>query len=569
MMWVTLVRALARLYPASVSVGEELRRSLSFLGDPVAPETVVRAGYGGALLVACLLTPVGVALTGLPIPVVVLVALTAALGVAHLVHEGPMLLAAARRSLALGAAPGIVARAVLRMRITPTTESAATFAASTGEGPLADSLAEHVRRARGRPDSGFESFAAEWDDWFPELGRAVTLVATAADAPPGERPRSLDRSLRTVLDGTRDRMAAFANEIQGPATGLYAFGVLLPLALIAVLPAAATAGVPVTATMLVVVYCLVLPGVVLLGSVWLLLRRPVAFPPPVVDRSHPEIDGEWWLPVLAALGACLAVGFVGFILLPSWSVPLAAVVTGIGSGLVAWFRPVVRVRNHARAVESGLVDALYLVGREVGTGSAVETAIARAGETLDGETGAVLADAVRRQRQLCIDVRTAFLGEQGAVADVPSPRVRSTATLLALAAREGRPAGGAIVSMASHLEELQSVESEAKRQLGRITGTLRSTATIFGPLVAGITVSLAGEMGGLGATSTDSAAVPVAVLGPIVGTYVVVLTTILTALAVGLENGLDRSLVGYRVGGALLCSVWVFLAAYVAGGLFV
>jgi len=568
-MLVRLVSGLARLYPAPVSTSEELRRSLSFLDDPVEPEVVVRAGFGAALLLACLLLPAGLVFTGLPAPLVVLVSTTVAIGCTHLIHRGPELLASARRSLALGAAPGIVARAVLRMRITPTTESAAEFSASTGDGPLAESLAEHVRRARGAPGSGFESFATEWDDWFPELGRAVTLVGTAADAQPEERPRSLDRALRTVLDGTRDRMAAFANEIQGPATGLYAFGVLLPLALIAVLPAAATAGVPVTPTMLVVVYCLILPGVVLLGSVWLLLRRPVAFPPPTVDRSHPDIDGEWWKPAFVALGTCLGIATVGTALLPAWSVPLAAIATGVGVGLFAWFRPVVRVRNHARAVEAGLVDALYLIGREVGTGTAVETAIGRTGDRLDDETGDVLSEAVRRQRQLRIDVRTAFLGEHGAVAEIPSPRVQSTATLLALAAREGRPTGSAIVSMASHLEELRTVETDAKRQLGRITGTLRSTATIFGPLVAGITVSLAGEMGRLDATSTETAAVPVSVLGPIVGTYVVLLTLILTSLAVGLENGLDRPLVGYRVGGALVCSVWVFMAAYIAGGLFV
>lgn len=567
-MLLALVRALASLYPATVTASEDLHRSLSFLDDPVDPPVIVRAGYGGALVVASVLIPVGFVLSVPPL-VVVLGATTAALAATHLVHSAPALLASARRSLALGAAPGIVARAVLRMRITPTAESAATFAASTGDGPLAASLAEHVKRSRGHPGSGLDSFAAEWGEWFPELGRATTLVTTAADAQPGERPRSLDRALRTVLDGTHDRMATFANEIQGPATALYAFGVLLPLALIAVLPAAATAGIPVTPTMLVVVYWVVLPGIVLLGAGWLLLRRPVAFPPPPVDRSHPAIAGKWWRPVLAGGVAGLVVALVGVGLLPPWSRPLAVVVSGLGTGLLAWFRPIVGVRDHARAVEDGLVDALYLVGREVQGGTAVETAIERAGDRLDGETGTVLSAAVRRQRQLRIGVKTAFLGEHGAVIDVPSPRVRSTARLLALAAREGRPAGGAIVSMASHLEELQAVENEARRQLGRITGTLRSTATIFGPLVAGVTVSLAGEMGGLGGTNAETAAIPVAVLGPIVGTYVILLAAILTTLAVGLEHGLDRPLVGYRVGGALLCAVWVFLAAYIAGGLFV
>lgn len=564
-----ILRALAALYPSPVSPSSELRRSLEFLDAPIDAETVIRAGYGGAVVVAVAVTPLLLLVPTPYVPAAVFGVLLLSVGTVHLVHSGPRVFASAARSLALGAAPGIVARAVLRMRITPTVESAAAFAAATGDGPLAASLSTHVRRARGTPDAGLASFAAEWDEWFPELSRAVTLVAAAADARPVERPRSLDRALGTVLDGTRDRMAAFANEIQGPATALYAFGVLLPLALIAVLPAAATAGLRITPPLLVTVYWIVLPGAVAVGAAWLLLRRPVAFPPPTVRRSHPEATGRWWRPLLAGALACGGVAVLAPLVLPPWSTPLVAVTTGVGTLLFAWFRPVVRVRDHARAVEAGLVDALYLIGREVQTGVAVETAIDRTSSTVDGEIGTVLADAARRQRQLRIDVHRAFLGEYGAVADVPSSRAKSTAVLLDLAAREGRPAGGAIVSMASHLEELQSVEADASRQLGRLTGTLRSTATIFGPLVAGITVSLAGQMGGLDTTATETAAVPVTVLGPVVGVYVVVLAAILIALAVGLEHGLDRPLVCYRVGGGVLCSIWIFLAAYVAGGLFV
>ena len=69
---------------------------------------------------------------------------------------------------------------------------------------------------------------------------------TAATTGAGERARTLDRAMDAVLDGTRDRMAAFADDVQGPATAVYAFGVLLPLALVSVLPAARAAGLPAT-----------------------------------------------------------------------------------------------------------------------------------------------------------------------------------------------------------------------------------------------------------------------------------------------------------------------------------
>ncbi|MEF8831084.1 MAG: hypothetical protein V5A23_06055, partial [Halobacteriales archaeon] len=134
-----LVRTLARLYPWPVDASDELERSLAFLGAPVTSEAVVRTGYGAAVLT---LPAVGVAavVVGVPAVLAALAALVGAVGIAHAVHAAPVVAARLRRTNALGDAPDLVGRAVLRMRISPTPESAARFAADTGDGPLADSL---------------------------------------------------------------------------------------------------------------------------------------------------------------------------------------------------------------------------------------------------------------------------------------------------------------------------------------------------------------------------------------------------------------------------------------------
>jgi hypothetical protein len=117
--------------------------------------------------------------------------------------------------------------------------------------------------------------------------------------------------------------------------------------------------------------------------------------------------------------------------------------------------------------------------------------------------------------------------------------------------------------MADHVDDLQRVEREARRELASVTGTLRNTAAIFGPLVGGATVALADGM----ATGTLGEPLPTAALGLAVGGYVLLLATILTALATGLERGFDRALVGYRLGLALLSAVGSLLAGYVGAGL--
>lgn len=578
----TVSAALARLYPWPVDPSTELRRSLGYLGSDVAAATVVRAGYGAAAVAALGGLLVATTLGG-PVLVAVSCALALALGVAHGVHRLPVFLANARRTRAVGAVTGLVGRAVLRMRLEPTAERAARFAARTGDGPLADSLGDHVQRATGTPESGFDGFAREWREWFPALDRAVALLTASAVASGDERGRSLDRALSAVLDGTRRQMSTFAGEIRGPATALYAFGVLLPLALVGVLPAARVAGVPVSLPLFVALYDVLLPLSILAACGWLLVRRPVAFPPPHVGRGHPDVPTRPWREVVASTVAAGGGWLVGSTFV-SWAGPLAAVGFGSGTALAVRYRPVKSVRDRVRAVESGLPDALYLVGRRVAEGTAVETALARASEETTDATGDLLADAARVQRSLRVGVRAAFFGRYGVLGDVPSDRVRGTAGLLALAATQGAPAGSAIVAMADQLDSLQEVEREARQELTAITGTLANTAALFAPLVGGATVTLADRMAaadGAGGSTPEAAtagastltgggdALVTSALGTAVGVYVLLLAVLLTTLAVGLEHGLDRALVGYRVGLALLAATTTYLVAIVAAGLLV
>jgi hypothetical protein len=552
---------LARLWPWPVETDADLDRALAFLDANFDSRSLTRVGNGAGVLVAlAALLALALAPAHLRAPVAAgLLAL--ALGIAYATRRGPIWLATARRTAALGTAPALVARAVLRMRVEPASERAAAFAAE-GSGPLADSLAEHVRRTAGTPDSGLAAFGATWADWNPPLRRAVLLVEAAAEAPAGERGRTLDRAMDAILDGTRDRMAAFAGRVRGPTTALYAFGVLLPLALVAVLPAARVAGLPLSIPVLIVLYDLLLPVILVCAGAWLLVRRPAAFPPPAVPRSHPDVPDRRW-PALGAGVALALVALVGTAPLPGWTRWISVSGASLGATLVVWFHPVKLVRDDARAVEAHLTDALYLVGRRVSDGAAVETAIADAAPEVAGRTGETLAEAAGVQRRLRVGVRESFLGDHGALADVPSPQARSVAALLAIAAREGRPAGRAVVSMADHVDDLQRVEREARRELASVTGTLRNTAAIFGPLVGGATVALADGM----ATGTLGEPLPTAALGLAVGGYVLLLATILTALATGLERGFDRALVGYRLGLALLSAVGSLLAGYVGAGL--
>ncbi|ESP87839.1 hypothetical protein K933_12031, partial [Candidatus Halobonum tyrrellensis G22] len=202
-----------------------------------------------------------------------------------------------------------------------------------------------------------------------------------------------------------------------------------------------------------------------------------------------------------------------------------------------------------------------------------------AGDDLPGSAGEAFAEATRRRRALRVGVRRAFCGDHGPFADATSPRLRGAAALLAVAAREGRPAGGALVDHAERLDDLREHERAARRELASVTETLTNTAALFGPLVGGATVALAGRLaaatgaGSATATAAEASAfggaapLPPTVLGPAVGAYVLLLAVLLTALATGVERGLDRALLARRIGLALLTATGSFLAGVVGAGL--
>ncbi|WP_275881699.1 secretion system protein [Halorhabdus sp. BNX81] len=560
-----LLVGLAQLYPVDVDVSAELADSVTFLDSTHAPETYVRAGFGAGIVGA--VAPVTLVLW-LPWYGATFASLICSLSAIHVIQTLPHVQAAFKRTEALGDAPNLIGRAVLRMQIEPATESAVRFAADTGSSSLAANLSTHIDAAVGTPRTGLLSFAEEWADRFPAMRRSAYLLASAQQAPDGERARTLDRSLAAVLDGTRDRMAEFTNAIRGPTTMLYAFGVMVPLALVALVPAVGFVGYDISIWYLVVGYDIVLPIGLTGASLWLLKRRPIAFPPPKVTRSHPDVPSRL-LPTLlwGAIGVIAGYTLVT-VLGVTHLAPVTAAGLGIGAMLIAYVRPILHVRTHVREIESNLTDALYLTGRLVDDGKSVETAIQRAGDQVPAATGELFERAAGLQRRLHLSVQEAFLGEYGVVKDVPSPRVRATVELLAIAAEQGAPAGRAIVSMADHLDELRDVEAQTRRQLSTITDTIDNTATFFGPMVAGATVGLAGGLSNDGtAVLAEATTLPTDQLGLVIGGYVISLSFILVPLSVALEDGLDRPLIGYRVGRSLLGAVPIYVITVVVVGL--
>jgi hypothetical protein len=586
--------------------GDDLDRACAFLGlavdaDHIAAAAATSGVVGGAsvLVIAVAAMFVGGSWRS-PLTAVLVGCVPIAAGwlVTASVQRAPVIAASAVRTRAVADATTLVSALALSLRLNPVPERAVQFAASGGDGPLHRSLREHGERAAicGGVDGGLSAFAATWRRWFPALDRSVALLIAASGADPDEdRPRLLTRAVSTIEEDLRDRSASFAGDLRGPVTGLYAFGVLLPLALVGTLPAAVASGVAVPPLAFVVVYDLLLPVGLAVAAGRLLLRRPIALPAPRIDASHPAVPERRAVTLGGgAAGAALA-WLIAPLVIGGWASPVLAVGVGLGTVLVAHLHPRREVRRAINERDRGLSDALALLGRRVADGEAVERALPTVASSLGGPTGDALAAAAQRRSALGVTVETALAGEGAPFGPTRGAGGRATGAVTAIVAAvaEGRPAGDALVSHADRLAALADAERAARRELATVTSTLRDTAALFGPLVGGATVALAGRLDGLagldgaggagvevsiasrgvtapgvGAAAGDTAAAGTALsaslVGPVVGVYVLTLAATLTALATGLERGVDATLVGYRVGLTLITASGAFVAGHAA-----
>lgn len=479
--------------------------------------------------------------------------------IAYATWTAPGFVARFRRRTAAGASPELVAYAVLQAQLTPSLERAARFASDQAGGELGRSLGRWTTGATtGR--EGWERFASEWSALDESLPRAVSLLVAGVESTPPARGALLDRALETVLAGSRERVASFASAVRAPATGIYAFGVLLPLAMVGLLPVAASAGVGVSPAAIAVLYDGIIPLGLLGASAWLAVRRPpVSRPPSGIDAVRSPRSARNTIAIAAGVGVATAA--VARFVVPVWTIWVLVPGVSIGIALVYWFDPVRERRRTVETIETGVPDAVTLVGHRLAAGDPLESAVTVVGDRLSGETAEVFRAGTSIHHRLRVTIDEAFTGPVGALSDYASPRTETAIALIVAAARNGTAGGETLVTVSTYLRELDDVEREARRELARTTDTLRQTALVFGPAIAGVTVALATGMGSLGDTGQ---AVSIPALGSVVGVYVLMLAVVLPALSVVLERGLDGALVGYRVGVALVSASTIYPVTFLA-----
>ena len=152
------------------------------------------------------------------------------------------------RIQSLGDVPEILSYLVMYLKLVPNLENSVKFAAMESKTSLAADLRKllwdmEIRVYHG-VDEALSTFSLYWGQWHEYLQRSLHLVkSSVCEHDEVSRAITLDRALEVSLEGTKEMMNKFVNALHQPTMILYSVGIMIPLSLVAMLPAAGLVGV--------------------------------------------------------------------------------------------------------------------------------------------------------------------------------------------------------------------------------------------------------------------------------------------------------------------------------------
>jgi hypothetical protein len=263
---------------------------------------------------------------------------------------------------------------------------------------------------------------------------------------------TLNRALDISLEGTESLMDVFAAKLKTPSYILYSIFILIPLALVALLPAVTVVGMKPKITDLILLYDIIFPALAILYAEYILMQRPVAFIPKRIPDSHPdlsEIKRKKKFAQVCALAAFFVIAPLGYLLLAfgnpreivatapleGYLPPTLPIILGGVAGLSIFLyissAPYKKIRDTIKQMEQEFADSLFVLGRRISEGKAPEEAFAYTAKTMEGsKIGQALEGISMNLLSMRTNLRDAIFDEDfGAFRHIYSERIRNTMLL--------------------------------------------------------------------------------------------------------------------------------------------
>jgi hypothetical protein len=524
----------------------------------------------------------------------------------------------------LGDIPEILSYLVMYIKLVPNLENSVKFAASESNTQLAKDFRKmlwdmEIRIYHGIDDA-LTNFANKWGKWSEYFKRALHLIRSSIqERDEASRMITLNRALDVALDGTQEMMSKFANRLHQPAMVIYSIGIMIPLALVAMLPAAGLVGLKITIFQVFFLYDIILPLFVFLYTRKILLQRPATFNPPIIPDDHPDlikINKKKRLTFAVIFGSIIAIPGLFFMLLPiifknrtsnsflnfiinpdglnSYFPVTLFIIWGFAVAVTSYslsvYRPYKKVRDNIKQIEREFSDALYILGKRISEEKSPEESFMYAAYTMKGSNiSKVFSKTGYNLTAMHTNLKESmFNSNYGSLKHVYSDRIKAIMRLFVEGIQKSQRAVSiSIIKIADHLKALQQVEKKINETLFSLTSTLRSTVAVFAPLIGGVTLSItkliSNIITGISDKMPSGSALNAAPGIPgvtdtftlenvrpeyfvlVIGIYILELIFLLVRFTNGIDEGDDKATYMYSLGKMMPTSIMVFSLTVILG----
>lgn len=399
----------------------------------------------------------------------------------------------------------------ISMRITPNLENAIKFTAKNLTGPLALDLRqllwEVYNRKYNSVSEALDYFIDKWKRENEEFTQSIFLIKTASAEAIGKLERNLDEAVSVILQGTKDRMKRYSQDLRTPVTSLNALGILMPTIGLVFFPIIAIF-LPdlIQPIFLVVGYNILLPFVVYTMMKTYLDKRPYTFHQPDVSR-HPKFTKEKFFGKTFFISLAIGAGIAGYGIygiatsVEQFSAALLGhsilITVGISGFIVSYFylstRQKLQLRDEVSKIEDEFAEVLFQLGSQLRRGIPVETTLRNVVPKLKDFTISKFFEKVLYNIETfgMTFEQAMFDPKHGAMIDYPSKLVEAVMRAITEISKRGMEAvSKSMVTISTYLKDVKSVENDLRDMMSEVTSTMQVQANVLAPLASGIIVAI-------------------------------------------------------------------------------
>ncbi|MBR9680577.1 MAG: hypothetical protein GOU98_02010 [Candidatus Altiarchaeota archaeon] len=536
----------------------------------------------------------------------------------------PLYIARLRKLKIVGQAPLSILYLVIAMEVTPNLESSVAFAAKNMPDPLGRVFKRLLWMVETRTVPDMETalnwYSTEVKEWAPHMSEGLYLIAGSMREAGDMRKRTLEKAVEVVLDGTQRIMEDFARGLDLPVMATNAFGIMLPVLLLVMLPIVSvfvsTANV---GPAMFLIYDFVLPLILSTIIIFILGKRPGSISEITYKKSKfkvklfgQEIDALPWMIIIGFVFLMIQIFIIvtvpgilspvvqGLEASPSiMTIPfIIAIGVPVGLYYLSWAQENQETKKKIDALEREFASALYQLGNTMSQGVPIEQAMENVASRMKGsETEVFFKTAISRMKTLGWPLEMVLFDEKyGIMHEFPSNLIRNIMLVVLKSAEKGpNSASITAISVSKYLKVMQGVKDKINDLLSEAVSSIKFQGMFLIPIITGTVVGLGeitsnllvtighqitsitsiGAVSGVGYVSdflNIQGALQPSFLQAVVGVYVLITCVILGLFVGGLQEGWDKMAMYENMGKVTLFGTitYVISTAFVAfmfGGL--